>query len=182
MSLIVALLDAYTPRSLRQRKLEDLVVATAEAFGCEPPALAGLSYDDCLHAYATFTREQAEAAIRTGQDLAAIDDRLYHAAYLLGRDLRRLLRVKSMDDVMAAARVLLRGIGNKFRGTPDGAVTIRRCYFSDYYSSQVCRVVSALDSGLLAGLAGDGRLVFTRRITDGFDHCAACFSRTECQA
>lgn len=182
MRPIVALLDVYTPLLLRRRKLDELFAATADTFDCEPPSLGGLSYDACLHAYATFTREQVEGAIRSGRDMAAIDDRLYQAAYRLGRDLRRLLRVRSMEDVMAAARVLYRCIGIDFEGTPEGAVTIWRCYFSEHYSSQVCQVVSALDSGVLAGLAGDGRLVFTQRITDGFDHCAACFSRTECQA
>ena len=37
-----------------------------------------------------------------------------------------------------------------------GEITISRCYFSSLYSPEACQVMSAMDSGLLAGLAGGG--------------------------
>ena len=40
-------------------------------------------------------------------------------------------------------------------------------------------LVSGLDEGLLAGLAGDGRLVFTERLTEGADRCRARFVAEE---
>ena len=58
------------------------------------------------------------------------------------------------------------------RGTRDGEITVRRCAFSDSYSAEVCRLVGALDSGLLAGLSGADRLEFTQRITEGAPACS----------
>jgi hypothetical protein len=54
-----------------------------------------------------------------------------------------------------------------------GEITVRRCPFSDVYSVEVCRLVGALDSGLLAGLSGGDRLEFTQRITEGAPCCLA---------
>jgi hypothetical protein len=179
MNLAVALLQVYTPRALRRSKLEALFALTADAFGCQPPAPDGLSDADYLHAYATFTRTKVEDAVHRASDMQALADRLYERAYLFGSNLRQQLRVRSDADVMATARALYRGIGIDFHGAPDGAITITQCFFSRYYTSQVCQVVSALDSGVLAGLAGGGHLTFLQRITDGNDRCLACFSRTE---
>jgi predicted ArsR family transcriptional regulator len=59
------------------------------------------------------------------------------------------------------------------RGNGRGELTVRRCAFSEVYSAEVCRLVSALDAGLLAGLSGGDRLEFTRRITEGAPCCLA---------
>jgi len=74
---------------------------------------------------------------------------------------------------MAAARMVYGLVAIDLRGTRDGEITIRRCPFSDVYSAEVCRLVGALDSGLLAGLAGADRLEFTQRITEGAPACLA---------
>ena len=74
---------------------------------------------------------------------------------------------------MAAARVVYGLLDIDLRGTPDGEITVRRCAFSDSYSPEVCRLVSALDTGLLAGLSGGDRLEFTQRITEGGPCCLA---------
>ena len=76
---------------------------------------------------------------------------------------------------MDAARWLYRVLGIAFQGTADGAITIRRCAFSDVYSGPVCRLISALDRGVLAGLAGGGQLTFQTRLTEGAAVCRACF-------
>ena len=56
-----------------------------------------------------------------------------------------------------------------------GELRIRSCYFSSFYSSGVCRLISALDAGVAAGLSSGGRLVFSRRLTEGHDCCLARF-------
>jgi hypothetical protein len=179
MNLLLAALRVHTPACLRRRKLAELAAVTADAFGCPAPPLDGLTGDARLRRYAAFTRAQVEAAIAGGRDLRAIHDRLYAGAYRIGSDLRRWLRLATMSDVMAAARILYRGLGIDFRGTPAGDVVIARCFFSDIYSSDVCRVIAALDDGFLAGLAGGGQLIFSQRVTEGYDHCRACFTREE---
>jgi hypothetical protein len=59
------------------------------------------------------------------------------------------------------------------QGGPEGHILIRKCFFSHYYSYEVCRVISSLDEGLLAGISGGGRLKFDQRITEGHDCCRA---------
>ena len=140
------------------------------------PSLRGLSYERCLSEYAQFTTERAGAALRSGDDPADLQQRLYRSAYRLGRMPGRLLRVRSVDDVMALGRLLYGVLDIDFHGSGSGEITISRCYFSSHYSPQVCRVMSAMDAGLLAGLAGGGDLVFTQRITGGRPCCSAHFT------
>jgi hypothetical protein len=116
----------------------------------------------------------------------------------------RLLYVRTVEETMAAGRLLYRMLGIDFQGDARGEVprrgrsprrwpsgystreegergevTIARCYFSSYYSPQVCRLMSAMDQGLFAGLSGGGRLIFMTRITEGYDHCQAQFTAWE---
>lgn len=179
MNLRVALLQLYQPAGLQRAKLEELFRRTAAAFAAEPPPLAGLSFAECRRQYALFTRQQVEQALQRGDDLEATEERLYQQARQLGAGLRASLRITAPEDAMAAAGVLYRALGIDFHGTPRGAITIRRCFFSDFYSPRVCRAMSAVDSGVIAGLAGGGRLVFRQRLTEGYDCCRACLVRAE---
>jgi len=52
-------------------------------------------------------------------------------------------------------------------------VTVKRCYFSQFYSGSVCDLISALDDGVFSGLSGGGRLVFSERLTEGNACCRA---------
>jgi hypothetical protein len=110
-----------------------------------------------------------------GRDLAEIQRRLYDGAYRMGQELRRTFRVASTADALAAARVLYRALGIDLRAAPGGGITVRRCFFSRYYSGPVCQVIASLDEGLFAGLSDGGQLSFTQRITEGSDCCKADF-------
>jgi hypothetical protein len=158
----------------RRREIGRLFARTAAAFGrpvppAQAPGAAGL-----LGEYARFTREQAEAALAGGQDLRALDRRLFQAALALGRGYRLRLGVRRLPEAMAAARLIYRGLGIDFRGGPEGEVEIRRCAFAAVYTPQVCALISGLDRGLLAGLTGGGEMRFRRRITEGAPACRAC--------
>lgn len=207
MNLLILASNIYTPAPLKRQKLEELFACTAEAFGCEMPRVQGLPYDELLRSYARFTAAQANQALsRSGchaervfhsrsiaandqrsisfwespnSDLAEIQRRLYDGAYQMGQALRRAFRVTNTSDALAAARVLYRAIGIDLRATPAGEVTVYRCFFSDYYSSPVCRVIASLDEGLFAGLSGGGQLAFTQRITEGCESCKAQFTRID---
>lgn len=158
--------------------LSALSEATAAAFECDPPDSPKLGYSERLAAYAEFTASMAGAALQGGCEAAILQTRLRERAYELGASLRRRLRLTDLAEAMAAARVVYRAIGIDFAGDAEGRITVRRCYFSSFYTPDVCRLVSALDEGVLAGLAGEGRLTFDRRITEGAERCRACFSAT----
>jgi hypothetical protein len=169
----------WLPPLLRKRQIGKLLRLTAEAFDAEAPSLRGLSLDDSLKTFATFTRDEAGKALRTGRNLDPIASTLYHRAFELGRQCRKWLRIGDTEGVMSAARVLY-GICNiDFQGTREGEVTVSRCFFSEYYSGAVCRVISSLDAGLLAGMSGGRQLTFSQRITEGAGACTGLLSEGE---
>jgi hypothetical protein len=173
MSLALRLLDGHVPAVARRAALRRLFAITAVGFGRPVPPLGGLDADGLLRRYAQFTRDQAEAALRDGRDLPALHDRLERGARALGARLRAGLRLRTTEDAMAAARMAYGLLDIDLRGSSHGEITVRRCSFSDVYSVEVCRLVGALDSGLLAGLSGGDRLEFTQRITEGAPCCLA---------
>lgn len=79
-----------------------------------------------------------------------------------------------------AAGALLRRSG--WDGTCPGTVTVRRCYFSRFYAPNMCRVMSAMDRGIFAGLFGGGELTFKSRITEGLPCCRAEFSMSKARS
>ena len=168
------------PFGIRRRALEQLFARTAAAFGTPVPHPRTRGANGRLLEYARFTRAQAEEALQRGEDLAALDRRLYRAAYGLGASHRLRLGVRSISGAMGAARLIYRNLGIDFQGSPDGEVIIRRCGFARTYTPQVCRLISALDRGLMAGLARGGELRFRQRITEGADSCRACLEGVSC--
>jgi hypothetical protein len=155
------------PSALPLLLLRKLYTDTAVAFGRPPPSSRGLSTEAVLRAYAEFT------AAAAGTPTPEVTRRVFEVSFGYGKWLRRVFGIASTQDVMAAARLVYRGIGIDFEGTARGEVVIRSCYFSRFYSPEVCRAMSALDAGLLAGLSNGRRLVFSQRITEGNPCCRA---------
>jgi hypothetical protein len=176
MGPLVPRLLAHMPSIVKRHELAQLFQSTAAAFQCDMPRLSGLSREQCLREYARFTADRAEKVLRSGSDISEVRERLYRNAYHLGRTPGRLLRVRSVEDVMALAQFLYGILDIEFYGSGSGEITISRCYFSSFYSPAVCQVMSAMDRGLLAGLAGAGDLVFTQRITEGRPCCRGRFT------
>jgi hypothetical protein len=171
MGLLLAASSLYIPGIVRKRKLEILFRATADAFQTKPPNAGGIAFDDYLSLYALFTRQQADKAILQGKQ-SEIQHRLFQNALRIGQQLKTDFRVDD-TDVMRMGGLIYKIIKIDFKGEPGGNITIKRCFFSAYYSSQVCRLISSLDEGLLVGLAGGGKLSFSRRITEGNESCRA---------
>jgi len=176
MGPLLPRLLSHTPAIVKRQALVQLFQATAAAFQCDMPRLSGLSREQCLLAYARFTADRAEEALRDGAGLSELQERLYRNAYRLGRTPGWLLHVQGVDDVMTLAHLLYDFLDIDFRANDSGEITIGRCYFSSFYSPEVCQVMSGMDRGLLAGLAGDGELVFIERITEGRPCCRAGFT------
>jgi hypothetical protein len=173
MNILLKILPHNLPAFIREEILAELFEATADAFECPAPAHDHLSYDECLRAYALFTRDQAEKALQSGRDLPAIKTQLYRNAYPLGWKLHKWFGADTMDEVMELGQILYRAIGVEIQGDSQGEVTVKGCYFSQFYSAPVCDLISALDDGVFSGLSGGGRLTFSERLTEGRQRCRA---------
>jgi hypothetical protein len=177
--LRLALARLYLPAAIKRKRLADLVALTARAFDAPPPQLQGLRWRARLEAYGLFTRRVALRAIESGAGEAAIGGRLFEAARSLGRDLARELGIEGLPSALAAARVLYRALRIDFRSSPDGGIVVSRCFFRSLYTPGVCALMSNVDAGILAGLAGGGTLRFDLRLTAGDPCCRARFSPEE---
>jgi len=173
MNILLKILPHNLPAFIREEILAELFEATAVAFKCPAPAFDHLSFDECLRTYALFTREQAEKALQSGRNIPVIKTQLYRNAYPLGGKLREWFAVDTMGEVMELGQILYQAIGVEIQGDSQGNVTVKRCYFSQFYTGPVCDLISALDDGVLSGLSGGGRLVFSERLTEGRACCRA---------
>lgn len=165
MNVLGHLAVAYMPGPVRKALLARLFADTAAAFGRPAPPLRGLSVDQTLIAFRDFT---AHPPVDRGAY-----ERLFRMAHHYGTWLRWACGVASTEDAMTIAQAVYRVMGIEFRGGADGEITISRCFFSNAYSPEICKLMSALDTGLLAGLSHGGLLAFSQRITEGHPSCLA---------
>ncbi len=168
-SLTLRLLLAVMALTGRKKGLKKLFRLTATACGRETPDMRGQSRREMLRRYATFTRCEAEKAI-AGGTTAGVRKNLYESSLRLGRDIRRQLRVRSRADAAAALHCLYGMISIDKTVDARGEVTVKSCSFATVYTPEICRFVSAMDEGLVAGICS-GRLVFSQRLTEGADSC-----------
>lgn len=134
-----------------------------------------MSEPDRLSAYARWTNGLAERAAADPRAAAEARRRLRALGAEFGSRIGGDLRLRSRSDVMRAGRLLYGFLRIDFRGTADGGIVIRRCYFSEFYAPSTCDLISALDEGILSGLAGGGTLAFASRLTEGSGACRAQF-------
>ncbi len=170
-NLRLALLNTWMPAFVRSKKLRELSGITARAFGSEAPDLDGLPIEMALKRYAEFTSNAVAETSRDRADLAVIEGGLFTGARDFGRRLRRELRIVDDAQFALACKILYQAIGIDLKIESKGELVIGRCFFADYYSSEVCRVMSSADDGLVTGLSGGTRLTFSQRITEGNDQC-----------
>lgn len=156
----------------RRIELQQLMNLTARAFGEPGERVWTLPPARGLEAYARYTA----AHLRGGAD-AALLSRMRREAFLVGKRLRRLFRVRTQARAERLVFQLYDNIGIDMSGSIPGGITVRRCYFCKHYSPAVCLAASALDEGIISGIAGDGTLVFSQRLTEGFDCCKAQFTK-----
>jgi hypothetical protein len=172
MGLLLAVSKIYLPQFIQKRKLELLFDAAADAFQVATPSTRGLSYNNCLVLFARFTQEQTLRSIKQGSQIK-VQSRLFQNACRIGRELKTDFHINTAEDVMRMGTLVYKLLRIEFHGEPQGNIVIKRCFFSSYYSSDVCRLISSLDEGLLSGLAGGGKLTFSKRITEGNECCRA---------
>lgn len=175
MNIRLGLAKIYVPRYLKKKKVTQLFEMSARAFQAEMPETKGLTLEDRLKTYAEWTKDQAERILRENRDGEASREKLYQNALKLGLETRRRLNVRNREEFLAAARILYKILNIDFQGSVGGDIIVRKCYFSLFYTSEVCRLMAALDEGILAGLAGGGRLDFRQRLSEGKECCLAHF-------
>ena len=179
MSLRLRALELHTPEWMARSAVRQLFDATASAFGREPVDLHGLTHAELLERYAMFTTSYAERALADRSDTDAVARRLWSTAHALGESLSRRLGVRTRGEALRAARVAYRMLGIDLWADQHGSVAVDRCPFASWYSPDMCRLMSSLDAGLIAGLTRGGRLTFSERITEGRPRCLAAISWQE---
>lgn len=176
MSLRLRALELHVPGWAARSALRQLFDATATAFGRDPVDMRGLTHGELLERYAVFTTGCAERALADPADADAVARGMWRNAYDLGESLRRMLGVRSRAEALRAARVAYRMLAIDLRANEQGRVVVDRCAFAAWYPPRVCRLMSSLDAGLLAGLTQGGRLRFSERITEGRPRCLAAIT------
>ncbi len=156
-------------------ELRTLMRQTARAFGCKTPKTDGDSALELLETYAKFTAEAAAQAIRDGRDREALDQKLFQMAKDLGDSLRWWMGLKNEQDALEAIVLLYRNIGITIRQEATGEFCVSDCYFSTFYSPEVCSVIESVDSGIFAGIYQGKGIRFRERITEGKNACRASF-------
>ena len=173
MSVRSALLRRLPPSAVREKVITTLADTTARAAGVPPPRLSGPDVQRCEQ-YARFSGDLAAEAIARGTvgDLTAA---LRREAQAAGGRLRAMLGLATAVEGFDLASRLYAAIDIDLRVDAGGGILVTRCGMSRFYTPEICTVMSAMDEGVLAGLAGEGRLSFTRRITEGHPMCIARF-------
>jgi hypothetical protein len=177
VNLLFFVLQGYTPVFLRRRELDNLFRLTASAFGTNAPVGAGLSYSERLEQYARFTNAESAKPPPAGDSGIAAREKLFLSGFSVGDRLRKTLGSSTAAEAAEAMRLIYRTIGINMVCPVPGSIAVQRCYFSAFYTPDTCRMISALDDGVFAGLSGGGRLRFTERITEGSDCCTAVIYR-----
>lgn len=176
MSLRLRALELYVPGWMARSAQRRLFDSTASAFGRDTVDVCGLDRRTLLERYASFTARCATQALADGGDTDAVSRRMWRTAYALGRSVRHRLGIRTRDEALRAARLVYRIIGIDLRADRQGHVLVDRCAFAHWYSPDICRLMSSLDAGLIAGLSRGGRLTFSERITEGRPRCLAQIS------
>jgi len=179
MNVPLRLGQIYLPPSVKRKRLKQLFELTADAFGSGAPRMEGISLDKILERYARFTREEAEKLIARPEDREKVRERLYRNAFTLGCELRKAYRIKTRREILLMGRIIYKVVKIDFRGDGACGIVVRRCFFSIYYSAEVCALISAFDEGMMAGLTSGLRLRFFEKITEGNDCCRAHLGNEE---
>lgn len=174
--MVLKIMQSCMPEFIKKKMLKQFFRLTAEAFRKEMPELKGLCFDECLTNYALFTREQAETYLQQERLAEEVRNRLYQNSCAFGKKLARGLGVKNRNEAVEMLKAAYKLIGIEFHYVGEGEFVIEKCFFSRFYSGEVCAFISSLDEGLAAGLSVDGRMCFHQRITEGACYCKGSFN------
>lgn len=165
-------LERRTPDIIASVEIQILLDTTARAFSVKSKCVWNHRPQRALREYSDFT----VSCMKRGE---ADAERLYAESFRTGSMIRRVTGFRSSRDIEELVFYLYSNIGIAMEGSIPGEVIVRKCWFSRSYTPEQCLVMSSVDSGIIAGIAGGGRLDFTERLTQGNSCCRACFNRAE---
>lgn len=98
---------------------------------------------------------------------------MYRCSFDLGKRLRLITGLVETEDLKQLVFFLYKNIGIEMSGNCPGTIGVSTCFFSDYYDPEQCRLISAMDAGIICGILGGGKFGFSQRITEGCTCCRA---------
>ncbi len=149
----------------RRIEIQMLMNLVTSSLGLQGRNVLGLPSAQSLDIFAAFTSEQLEKSSNEQRQ------KLHHKAFKLGTMLRRCLIRRDNETLTSMVFLLYSNIGIQMEGHFPEEVMVRCCHFSRHYSPQICSIASLMDSGVIGGLFGGGRLGFSERITEGKLRC-----------
>lgn len=155
----------------RRVEIQQLMNLTARALGEKGRRVWTLPSSKALKVYAEYTSSRL-----SGDCDRELLERMNVEAYKVGARLRKLFSLKEKAETERFVFALYRNIGITMSGRIPGQICVARCFFSRFYTPATCLAASALDDGIIRGLAGYGRLSFSQRLTEGCDRCIARFA------
>ena len=177
MNWRLALLGRTLIPSVKLHMLDELARVTAEGFETAPPDWAGSTFQARIAEYAGFTAHHAGLLVAAGDDIGDRSrQRAGSARARPGWGLRCAERLgirERRGRLRCPQAVCTARLGIEVEGGTSGEITVGRCFFADYYNEDVCRVIEALDQGIVAGLFDGASLAFSERLTGGRPCCRA---------
>lgn len=156
-------------------ELQILYNATAKAFHQKGKWIVQIPSEKALQAYARFTQHCMSNPTRS----CTFRSDLYRTAFRLGARIGKITGFTESQDLCRLVFFLYKGIGITMCGTLPGKVHVTKCFFAQCYSPLDCRIMSAMDSGIIAGIFSQNtvgpQLHFSERLTEGCSTCTACF-------
>ncbi len=105
---------------------------------------------------------------------------LHQVGLKLGLETRQRLNLNnSQRDLLNAAQILYRVLGIEFHIIEEDNkifLIVEKCSLARYYTRETCRILSAVDEGVVHGLNNNYSMIFKKRITEGHSECQACIS------
>jgi len=103
---------------------------------------------------------------------------LFEVGVKLGKRARLELGIgDSFSDFSKALKIMYKILGNKIQLSQidrDQAILyVKRCSLSNSYTNNTCKVLSAVDEGMIHGINPKYEISFKKRITCGFSRCVA---------
>lgn len=174
--MLLTLMKWYVPGMIQRKMMKDFFHLTGRAFQAEVPDLTGVSQKELLRLYAEFTKEQGELYMKSGKSVEDLAERLYQNAFDFGAHIRSILNISTKAQALTGIHLLYKSIGIDFCEAGREEFHIRSCFFSSYYTAEICELISSLDQGMAAGISGGGQLYFEERITEGKALCKGRFN------
>ena len=171
--------DSHAAKSaelLAAKSAELLAAKSAELLAAKNTELHVTKQTDLLVAKSTELHAAGNIELLAARRKKFQADRLYQAAYAIGSRIRSITGFTDIKDLKRLVFFLYRNIGITMDGCLPGEITVSGCYFGRLYTPRECALMSYMDSGIIAGLFGGGKLVFTERISEGCGRCTAHFS------